>query len=180
MKEFLIYKESAQNFKNVHIQTIIIYILSVNLRGRVCVCAASASASASPDSQDFPAAHRCLHSWSMTRSSGGSPGISLAVTSHLVTTRLAHMLLWQVSSSLSPLCPVPLPPVKPGNSSPIHTACTHPAEEVAILRTYFNEPNVKTNQKKKRLCIEVRPGNRTLKCAHVIWYLQYLTSAEYY
>lgn len=72
------------------------------------MCAASA------DSVDFPPAHRCFRSDTPDPSSGGSPGISPAVTSHLITTRSAHMFLWQVSSSLSPLGTVtPLQTWKP-------------------------------------------------------------------
>lgn len=52
------------------------------------------------------------------------PRIPAAVTSHLIKTRLAHMFLWQVSSSLCT-----------GEMHWLHTpyGCSHPAEKAAIL-----------------------------------------------
>ncbi|CAB1412607.1 unnamed protein product [Pleuronectes platessa] len=71
-------------------------------------------AESSSDSEDFPPVHRCLSSHSMTPAQVHLQGISLAVTSHLVTTWLAHMFPWRVSSS-SVTCVARNPRSQPGN-----------------------------------------------------------------
>lgn len=52
----------------------------------------------------------------------GSPGNTLAVGSHLITARLSHMFLRQVSSSLSPLWQLPF---VPGNERTFHMGKPH-------------------------------------------------------